>query len=169
MSPTIRFLAPAVLLLAAGCGIHPGAAAVVDGTEISLAHVDALAPRWCRALASTGAPKLSTSAARRQVLLDLIVLEVAQGEARRKKVPRPLGIPDTYVGVVGTLQELVNALGRDDVFAALKRADIDVDPRFGIDRTGTLVGVTGSISAGGLPANTDFSDPAAVPGEKPCG
>lgn len=162
-----RLLAPLALLLAAGCSIHPGAAAVVDGHEISIERVDDLVPQWCRALSPDPFPTLAVSAARRQVLVDLIVLDVAQAEVARRDLPAgPRRDLDTYDGVVGALTDAVGLLGRDHLFAALEAADIDVDPRFGIDGDGNLVGDTGSISTGNP---LDFTDPAGLAGEQPCG
>lgn len=164
-----RFLAPLALLLAAGCSTHPGAAAVVNGHEISIQRIDDLVPQWCQALSPDPFPTLAVSAARRQVLVDLIVLDVARAEVARRDLPtgakRDL---DTYQGVVGALTDALGVLGRDDVFAALDEADIEVDPRFGIDGDGNLVGDTGSISTSNPPP-FDFTNAAGLPGEKPCG
>lgn len=162
-------LALLALLVATGCSIHPGAAAVVNGHEISIERVDSLVPQWCRALSPDPFPTLAVSAARRQVLVDLVVLDVARAEVARRDLPagatRDL---DTYDGVLGALTDALGVLGRDDLSGALDAADIEVDPRFGIDGDGNLVGDTGSISTSSRPP-FDFTDPAGVPGEKPCG
>lgn len=162
-------LAPAALLLAAGCSIHPGAAAVVDGTTIAMERVEALTPSACRALSPPGSPPLAMSAARRQVLVDLVVLDIARAEAARRgirlRAPRSA---DSYEALSRDVREAVQVLGPGAVAVALSRADIDTDPRFGLDAHGNLVAETGSISAGGDP-QSDFDNPAGVPGEGLCG
>lgn len=82
-------VAAAVALLLAGCGsIHPGAAAVVDDTTISMSQADDVAVVYCQlALASApaGTP-ISNADVRRQAVTDLVVGVVAREMADKAKV-----------------------------------------------------------------------------------
>ena len=82
-------VAAAVALLLAGCGsIHPGAAAVVDDTTISMSQADDVAVVYCQlALASApaGTP-ISNADVRRQAVTDLVVGVVAREMADKANV-----------------------------------------------------------------------------------
>ena len=74
----LRQIVPMYLLLAvlAGCGsIYPGAAAVVDGEEISRTQVDELASTYCLYVSGQGR-EVSQLDARRQAAADLIAEKV---------------------------------------------------------------------------------------------
>src|SRR5699024_8687215 len=67
----------AILALLSACGTHPGAAAVVNGTTISIDTVDESAEAYCNLSLAQGAQPLSTADARRQALAGLIAWNVA--------------------------------------------------------------------------------------------
>ena len=72
--------AAAVALLLAGCGsVHPGAAAVVGDTTISMGRADGVATVYCQ-LALVSAPEgtpVSNAEVRRQAVIDLVIGVVA--------------------------------------------------------------------------------------------
>jgi len=73
--------AAAVALLLAGCGsIHPGAAAVVGDTSISMSRADDTASVYCRLalLSAPGGSPVSNADVRRQAVTDLVVGAVAR-------------------------------------------------------------------------------------------
>jgi hypothetical protein len=86
-------VAATVALLLAGCGsVHPGAAAVVGDTTISMGRADDTAKVYCRlALLSTqaGTP-ISNADVRRQAVTDLVLGVVARRMAVEQKLtPNP--------------------------------------------------------------------------------
>jgi hypothetical protein len=86
-------VAAAVALLLAGCGsVHPGAAAVVGDTSITMGRADDVAKVYCQlALLSSGAgTPVSNADVRRQAVTDLVVGVVARDMAKEAKVtPNP--------------------------------------------------------------------------------
>jgi len=73
-------VAAGVALLLAGCGsIHPGAAAVVDDTSISMSRADDVASVYCRLalLSAPGGAPISNADVRRQAVTDLVIGVVA--------------------------------------------------------------------------------------------
>jgi len=89
-----RLLAAAgAVLLLAGCGsVHPGAAAVVDGTEVSMSRADDVAAVYCQ-LSLLSAPEgtpVPNADVRRQAVSDLVVAIVADGMAAEAGIePNP--------------------------------------------------------------------------------
>lgn len=86
-------VATTAAMLLAGCGsVHPGAAAVVGDTTISMDRADATAKVYCRlALLSTqaGTP-ISNADVRRQAVTDLVFGVVARRMATKQKLtPNP--------------------------------------------------------------------------------
>ena len=83
----------AVAVLLTGCGsVHPGAAAVVDGTEISMAEADDVASTYCTLslLSAQGGAPVPNADVRRQAVTDLVVGIVADDLAERAGVtPNP--------------------------------------------------------------------------------
>ncbi len=86
-------VAAAVALLLAGCGtVHPGSAAVVGDTSISMSDADDVASVYCRlALLSSGpGTPVSNADVRRQAVTDLVVGVVAGEMAKDANVtPNP--------------------------------------------------------------------------------
>jgi hypothetical protein len=86
-------VAAAVALLLAGCGsVHPGAAAVVGDTSISMDHADDVATVYCQlALLSSGpGTPVPNADVRRQAVTDLVVGVVAGEMAKDAHVtPNP--------------------------------------------------------------------------------
>ncbi len=86
--------AAAVALLLAGCGtaVHPGAAAVVGGTTISMDRANATAEVYCRlaVLSSPEGTPIGNADVRRQAVTDLVFGVVARELAREQEIePRP--------------------------------------------------------------------------------
>ncbi len=90
----LRVLAAAgAVLLLTGCGsVHPGAAAVVDGTTISMSRADDVASVYCK-LSLLSAPEgqaIPNADVRRQAVTDLVVAVVADDMAEEAGVsPNP--------------------------------------------------------------------------------
>ena len=81
----LRLAAAGAVLLLAGCGssVHPGAAAVVDGTTISMSRADDVAAVYCK-LSLLSAPEgqpIPNADVRRQAVTDLVVAVVADDMA----------------------------------------------------------------------------------------
>lgn len=75
----------------AACGtVHPGSAAVVDGTTISMRTLDRTATAYCTLTASTakqqGITTVSNADVRRQAVVGLVSLRVARDLAAKKGV-----------------------------------------------------------------------------------
>lgn len=112
----------AVLTVLTACGqVHPGAAAVVGGTPISVDDVDALGAAYCRASVaiadSQGRPAepLEGVESRRTVLGALLQLEIARQAAGSLGVEAE---PSTYVADEQSFQPLLDSVGdeyADDV------------------------------------------------------
>lgn len=83
----------AVAMVLAGCGpVHPGAAAVVDGTEVSMSQVDDAAATYCTLslLSAQGGAPVPNADVRRQAVSDLVVGIVADDMAERAGItPNP--------------------------------------------------------------------------------
>jgi hypothetical protein len=111
----LRALAAATLLLA-GCGssVHPGAAAVIGDTTISMGRLDDTARVYCR-LALLSAPQgtpISNADVRRQAVTDLVFGVVARDLATEKGIrPRPT----TYELKPDQRKEVAAAFPNDDV------------------------------------------------------
>lgn len=126
-------LAAAWLVLSACGQVHPGAAAVVGDTRISMDEVDALSAAYCRATVaiadSEGEPVTPTEGigSRRTVLGALLQREIARQAADSLGVEAE---PSTYVADERSFQPLLDAVG--DAYA---------------DDVARLVRVTGEASA----------------------
>ncbi|WP_292040464.1 MULTISPECIES: hypothetical protein [Bacteria] len=89
MSKTRLAVLGLAALLIAGCGpVHPGAAAVVDGTRIPMSDVDDVAAVYCAASQSDGSAGaqagIDSVGLRRQAMADLLAGEVADQIARER-------------------------------------------------------------------------------------
>lgn len=97
-------------LAACSASIHPGAAAVVEGTDISVAQVDEASVGWCRVqllnAAQQGITELDNGTVRRQALRDLVTLEVARHLVERDD----LDVPRGELGVPAALRDQVEQL-----------------------------------------------------------
>jgi len=86
MSKTRLAVLGLAALLLAGCGpVHPGAAAVVEGTRIPMSDVDDVADVYCTASLSGqsgSAAGIDSAALRRQSVADLVAGEVADQIAK---------------------------------------------------------------------------------------
>ena len=86
-------VAAATTLVLAGCGsVHPGAAAVVGETTISMSRADDVATVYCRLAVLSAGPgtPISNADVRRQAVTDLVVGVVAREMADDAKVtPNP--------------------------------------------------------------------------------
>ncbi|MFN8195883.1 MAG: hypothetical protein U0R80_16595 [Nocardioidaceae bacterium] len=174
----------ASLLMLTGCsGWHPGVAADVNGTTISVSEVDQLADSFCTGykpqLGSTGASgqvpgALSLSSLRVGVLQQLVAREVADEvgrdfdvtpgvtykravqSARAAAAAVPEAVRDDFVDVQTTgdyISDIVTQAAQKDLVASgtanptqqqisdhasemfaayLDKADIEIDPRFGM-------------------------------------
>jgi hypothetical protein len=90
----LRVLAAAgAAVLLAGCGpVHPGAAAVVGDTSISMGRADDTARVYCRLalLSSQSGTPISNADVRRQAVTDLVLGVVAREMAAKQKLtPNP--------------------------------------------------------------------------------
>lgn len=89
----LRVVGAVVALLLAGCGsVHPGAAAVVGDTTISMSRADETARVYCRlaVLSSPDGAPISNADVRRQAVTDLVFGVVARELAAEKNLrPRP--------------------------------------------------------------------------------
>lgn len=179
----------------AACGsIHPGQAAVVGTTQISMTKADQRASAYCAvSLASAqepGAQVLSNAQLRRQALADMITLTVAtkvakekgvradptlyaMDDARKKQLRKVFAKshPDQVVNAIYMAQKAyaltlalgedatgmtfsqkngqqLQAAGEDIIKAAMKKTDITVDGRFGLDDMTAQISQTGSLSVG---------------------
>ena len=108
-------LAVAVLLTACG-QVHPGAAAVIDGTRIPLDEVDSLSAAYCRAniaiAEAQGQPTTPEGGveSRRRVLGAILQLEIA------RRAADSLGVevePSSYAVDEGAFAELLTAVGEE--------------------------------------------------------
>jgi len=117
----LRVLAPAaaVVLLLAGCGsVHPGAAAVVDDTTISMGRADDVATVYCQ-LSLLSAPEgtpISNADVRRQAVTDLVVGVVAGDMADEANVTPN---PSAYEITPAQRQEIAQAFPDDEVDAVV--------------------------------------------------
>lgn len=158
-------LTAAALALSACGSTHPGAAAVVDDYRVSMARVDDATDGVC---AIAGAS--SVADARRQALSILVVQRVAleqerrldldvdrgevglTGEERDQLAEIPARVRAQAAEVVRSSREIdaiATALGGTRLRDAVAAADVDVDPRFGIDFSAdALEPTTGGLSAG---------------------
>ncbi len=113
----LRVLAPAaaVALLLAGCGsVHPGAAAVVGDTTISMGRADDVATVYCK-LSLLSAPEgtpISNADVRRQAVTDLVVGVVARDMADEANVTPN---PSTYEITPSQRREIAQAFPDDEV------------------------------------------------------
>jgi len=79
----------AAALVLAGCGsVHPGAAAVVGDTTISMERADDVATVYCRltVLSATEGTPIDNADVRRQAVTDLVVSVIAQDMAEEANV-----------------------------------------------------------------------------------
>ena len=108
-------VAAAVALLLAGCGsVHPGAAAVVGDTTISMGQADDIAAVYCK-LALVTAPEgtpISNADVRRQAVTDLVVGVVAREMADEANV-KPN--PSTYEVTPAQREEVAQSVADDDL------------------------------------------------------
>ena len=108
-------VAAAVALLLAGCGsIHPGAAAVVDDTTISMGQADDVAVVYCQ-LALASAPQgtpISNADVRRQAVTDLVVGVVAREMADEANVTPN---PSTYEITPAQRKEIAQSVADDEL------------------------------------------------------
>ncbi len=134
------------VVLAGGCGVHPGAAADVNGTRIALEEVDDYTAALCEATTAfaegqpntPGAQPVSRQELRQQIVGVLIRLELARDAADDLGVevsPADLAIDeDSLPPVVGELDEdqqetLVELFGKSQELSAINAAiGQDVDP-----------------------------------------
>jgi len=107
--------AAAVALLLAGCGsVHPGAAAVVDDTTISMGQADDVAAVYCQ-LAVVTAPEgtpISNADVRRQAVTDLVVGVVAREMADKANL-KP--IASDYEVTPTQRKEIARSVAEDEV------------------------------------------------------
>ncbi|MCW2831045.1 MAG: hypothetical protein JWP31_1737 [Aeromicrobium sp.] len=112
-------LAAAALTLAACSNVHPGSAAVVDGTSISMHDLDDTAKVYCEATVATaqdqgqGAAPVSNLEMRRQAITGMVTLIVARKLAK-----------DEGVKVAPSAYEL-NGQQRDEIARSFPDSDID--------------------------------------------
>jgi hypothetical protein len=136
----------AAVVLAGGCGVHPGAAADVNGTRIALDEVDAYTAVLCdatTAFAETqpnapGAEPVGRQELRQQIVGVLVRLELARDAADDLGVevsPADLAIDEEALPpVVGELDDdqqetLVELFGKSQELSAINAAiGQDVDP-----------------------------------------
>ena len=136
----------AAVVLAGGCGVHPGAAADVNGTRIALDEVDAYTAALCdatTAFAETqpnapGAEPVGSQELRQQIVGVLVRLELARDAADDLGVevsPADLAIDEEALPpVVGELDDdqqetLVELFGKSQELSAINAAiGQDVDP-----------------------------------------
>ena len=108
-------VAAAVALLLAGCGsVHPGAAAVVGDTTISMGQADDTAAVYCK-LALVTAPEgtpISNADVRRQAVTDLVVGVVAREMADEANA-KPN--PSTYEVTPAQREEVAQSVADDDL------------------------------------------------------
>ena len=191
------------VVLLAGCSgsVHPGSAAVVDGTSVSFSEADRYAAVFCELTLlqaqQQGQDSVDNALVRRQAVAELVAGVVATDLAEREGITVPRGayaftadqraqaeqaLPDADIDRVvevleagqrtfaiaqvlgeretGQTADETNAdqlqqVGREILAQAVADADVDVDPRFGLDDTAQQVATSGSLS---VPA-----DPEAVP------
>ena len=108
-------VAAAVALLLAGCGsVHPGAAAVVGDTTISMGQADDTAVVYCK-LALVSAPQgtpINNADVRRQAVTDLVVGVVAREMAQEANVTPN---PSTYEITPAQRKEIAQSVGDDEL------------------------------------------------------
>jgi hypothetical protein len=113
---TLRALAVATALLLAGCGssVHPGAAAVIGDTTISMGRLDDTATVYCK-LALLSAPEgtpISNADVRRQAVTDLVFGVIARDLAAERDIRVR---PTSYELKPDQRQEIAAAFPRDEV------------------------------------------------------
>jgi hypothetical protein len=112
-------VAAAVALLLAGCGsVHPGAAAVVGNTTISMGQADDTAAVYCK-LALVSAPQgtpINNADVRRQAVTDLVVGVVAREMAQEANVTPN---PSTYEVTPAQRKEIARSVADDDLDPAI--------------------------------------------------
>jgi hypothetical protein len=183
----------ALLLTGCSASTSPGAAAVVDGTTISMDQADETAEVYCQvslfsSAQTGGATTIDNADVRRQAVSELVSAVVAQDVAEREdlRIPRSAyvftreqraqvaqALPDldldevvrvledgqrTYaiaerLGEAATGQQVteqnaaqVQEAGRAVLADAVRRADVSIDPRFGLGSDGRQVATSGSLS-----------------------
>jgi len=195
----VAALVVAGLVTATGCGpdVHPGRAAVVEGTDISLADADQFADDFC----TLNVPALQQSDLRlsmstvRAVALDLLVNDellhqyaeengleeskqykqtVAGLEAQAAQSKIPAESVDTYVKVLTArayAEFVYGTAGQEKVQQWVDDADVTIDPRFGtLDKDGNVVAPDSGLS---VPVSSLAKLGSALPpltsstGEKP--
>lgn len=137
----------AVVVLAGGCGVHPGAAAEVNGTRIALEDVDGYTAALCDATtafaegdaSAPGAQPVRRQELRQQIVGVLVRLELARDAADELGVevsPADLAIDEEALPpVIGELdggqqETLLELFGKSQELNAINAAiGQDVDPR----------------------------------------
>jgi hypothetical protein len=108
-------VAAGVALLLAGCGsVHPGAAAVVGDTTISMERADDVATVYCRLalLTSPEGTPISNADVRRQAVTDLVVGVVARDMADDENVTPN---PSTYEITPAQRREIAQSFADDEI------------------------------------------------------
>ena len=135
-------------LLLAGCGsVHPGAAAVIDGTTISMSRADDVATVYCKLslLSAPEAAPIPNADVRRQAVTDLAVGIVADDMAEEAGLdPNPSSyeisrsqrneLAQTFEGselddVVATINESQRAFAIAELLGAEENDDPDAEPQ----------------------------------------
>lgn len=129
--------AVAVALLFAGCGsVHPGAAAVVDGTTISMGRADDVAVVYCQLtlLSAPDGTPVSNADVRRQAVTDLVIGVVAEDLAAEENLTPN---PSTYEITPAQRKEIAQTFPDDEV-------DAVVDAINGAQRTFAIAELLGA-------------------------
>lgn len=119
MSKTRLAVLGLAALLMTGCGpVHPGAAAVVDGTRIPMSDVDEVAAVYCTASqpdpSAEAQAGIDSTGLRRQAMADLLAGEVADQVARDRDYD--IRVPSVPAAEMAQLEELFG----DDLDDALR-------------------------------------------------
>lgn len=203
MTTVTSLVVSALLLSGCSASMSPGAAAVVDGTTISMKEADRTAKVYCQVAlfssAQAGGSTVQNADVRRQAVSELVNGVVAREVAEREglRIPRSAyvftneqrdqvaqALPDvdvdeavrvleagqrTYaiaerLGETATGEKVTDAnatdiqdTGRSVLAEALKRADVSIDPRFGLGDDGSQVAASGSLSVASTVLGEDQS------------